>query len=140
MNFGETIFTQSKRGFIIKSERYIGFSSRFHKKNASQYACASCKSLGKSRIVTVRNGRIYVRKHPEEVHHKDCRPIADVELCIQSTPESFSATLTHDPFRDPSGNDTSVVIRDATTTGIIRTMTHPTFRRIRWISASIRKQ
>ena len=96
MDFGETIFTQSERGLIIKSERYIGFSYRLYKKNASQYACASCKTLGKSRVVTVKSGRIDVRKHPEDDHHKDCRPIADVELCSQSTGESFSTALTCD--------------------------------------------
>ena len=96
MDFGETIFAQSERGLINKSERYIEFSYRFHKKNVSQYACASCKTLGKSRVVTVKSGRIDVRKHPEDDHHKDCRPIADVELCSQSTGESFSAALTCD--------------------------------------------
>ena len=105
MDFGETIYTQSERGLIIKSERYIGFSYRFCKKNASQYACASCRALGKSRVVTFKNGRIDVRKHPEDDHHKDCRPIADVELCSQSTGESFSATLTFDPVSDPSSHD-----------------------------------
>ena len=96
MNFGETIFTQSKRGLIIKSERYIGFSFKFHEKNASQNACASCKILGNPRVVTVKSGRIDVRKHPEDDHRKDCRPIADVELCSQSTGESVSAALTCD--------------------------------------------
>ena len=89
MDFGETRCTQSKfngvysvseRELIINSERYIGFSYRFHKKNVSQYACASCRTLGKSRVVTVRNGTICGKKHPEDDHHKDCRPITDVEL------------------------------------------------------------
>ena len=108
MDFGETIFTQSERGFIIKNERYIGFSYRFRKKNASQYECASCKTLGKSRVVRVKNGRLDVRKHPEDDHHKDCRPIADVELYSQPTGESFSAALTCDPVSDPSSHDLSV--------------------------------
>ena len=92
------VFTQSERGLINKSEIYIGFSYRFYKKNASQYACTSCKTLGKSRVVTVKSGRIDVRKHPDDDHHKDCRPIADVELCSQSTGESFSAALTCDKW------------------------------------------
>ena len=45
MDFGATI---SERGFIIKSERYMGFSYRFNKQNASQYECTSCKTLEKN--------------------------------------------------------------------------------------------
>ena len=88
--------------------RYIGFSYKFHKRNDSQYHCASCKTLGKSRVVTVRNGKIYGRKNPEDDHHKDCRPIADVELYKQSSRESFNATLTSDPVSDPSSHNPSV--------------------------------
>ena len=107
MDFGKAKCTQSKfngvysvseRGLIVKSERYTGFSYRFHKYNVglSQYACASCRTLGKSRVVTVGNGIICGKKHPEDDHHKDCRPIADVELFNQSTRESFSDTLTRE--------------------------------------------
>ena len=65
---------------------YIGISYRFHKRNDSQYVCAPCKTLGKSRVVTVKDGSIHVysRKHPKDDHHKDCRPIADVKLYKQS--------------------------------------------------------
>ena len=119
MDSGKARYTQSKfngvysvseRGLIINSERYVGFSYRFHKFNVglSQYACASCRTLGKSRVVTVRNGIICGKKHPEDDHHKDCRPIADVELCNQSARESFSVTLTRDPVSDPSAHDPSV--------------------------------
>ena len=62
MDFGEANLILSKRLnqylLIIKSERKLGFSYKFHKKNETQFACASCKKLGKSRIVTVRDGRI----------------------------------------------------------------------------------
>jgi len=61
MDFGEATYTNSLNNvsdpvLIIKSQRYVGFSYRFHKKNLSQYACASCKILGKTRVVTVKNG------------------------------------------------------------------------------------
>jgi hypothetical protein len=90
MDFGEATYTNSLNNvsdpvLIIKSQRYVGFSYRFHKKNLSQYACASCKILGKTRVVTVKDGRICGRKHPEDEHHKDCRPKADVEINSQST-------------------------------------------------------
>ncbi len=98
--YTQSILHVSEQGLIINSERYVGFSYKFNKKNASQYACASCKTLGKSRIVTVRNGRIYGRKHPEDDHHK--------ELCSQSTREFFSSNLTRDPVSEHSAHDLSV--------------------------------
>jgi len=89
MDFEKTKYTQaivavSEREIIINSERYIGFSYIFRKKNASTYECESCKTLGKYRGVTVRNGRLSVLKHPEDDHHKDCRPRANSELISQS--------------------------------------------------------
>ena len=66
MDFEKTKYTQaivavSEREIIINSERYIGFSYIFRKKNASTYECESCKTLGKYRGVTVRNGRLSVK-------------------------------------------------------------------------------
>ena len=58
--------------------------------------------------MTVKNDKINVRKHPEDDHYNDCRLIADVKLCRQSTGESFSAALTCDPVGDPSLHDLSV--------------------------------
>jgi len=40
------------------------------------YACASCKSLGKTRVVTVENCRIFSRKHLEVDHDTDCSPVS----------------------------------------------------------------
>ena len=65
MDFEKTKYTQaivavSEREIIINSERFIGFSYIFRKKNASTYECESCKTLGKYRGVTVRNGRLSV--------------------------------------------------------------------------------
>jgi hypothetical protein len=52
---------RSRANCSLSSERYIGFLYRFYKQNTqkSQYACASCKTLGKYRLVSVRNERIH---------------------------------------------------------------------------------
>jgi len=39
------------------------------------YECSGCKTLKKSRSVTVVNGRIVGKKHPEDDHHPDCEPV-----------------------------------------------------------------
>jgi len=105
MDFEKTKYTQtivavSEREIIINSERFIGFSYIFRKKNASTYECESCKTLGKYRGVTVRNGRLSVLKHPEDDHHKDCRPRANSEL--------ISLSLIRDPASKHSAHDASV--------------------------------
>ena len=58
------------------------------------YSCSSCKSLGKNRSVTVIDGRIVGRKHPEDDHHVDCRPISSalvevVDMDGLSPPDAF---------------------------------------------------
>ena len=114
MDFGEAKFISANRSdlseqvLIVSSERYIGFSYRFCKKEASKYVCASCRSLGKFRVVTVKSGRIFGRKHPEDEHHKDCRPLSNAKFFSQSNGDSFSDLSTRDPVRDPSAHDRSV--------------------------------
>jgi len=82
MDFGEAKFILSQKMnrqlFVVSSERSFGQTYKFHKKNKTQFACASCKTLGKSRIITVRDGRIISSKHPEDDHHIDCHPTPDV--------------------------------------------------------------
>ena len=77
MDFGEAKFilseTFKQQLLVISSERQIGYSFKFHKKTEFKFACASCKRLGKSRVVTVKNNRIVGKKHPEDDHHDECR-------------------------------------------------------------------
>ena len=117
MDYGETKYIPASRSdlseqvLIVSSERYVGFSYRFHKKEASKYYCASCKLLGKCRVVTVKSGRIFGRKHPEDDHHKDCRPLSNAKINSQSKSDSFSepsTRSTRDPVSDPSAHDPSV--------------------------------
>ena len=79
IDYGEAKFMISKffnkKLLVIASERQVGTVFKFHKKTAKKYTCASCKSLGKSRLVTVKDGRIVGFKHPEDDHHPNCRPV-----------------------------------------------------------------
>jgi len=43
---------------VVFSESSFGQTYKFHKKNKIKFACASWKTLGKSRIITVKDGRI----------------------------------------------------------------------------------
>lgn len=84
MDFGPAKFIKSlylsETVLVIPSERNVGFAYKFHKKTEKKYACASCKSLGKCRTVTVVNGRITGNKHPEDDHHADCKPVSDAAI------------------------------------------------------------
>ena len=87
MDFGEAKFMLSRKLtqqlLVIQSERQIGYQYKFQKKNDFQLAnCSSCKRLGKSRIVTVKDGRIVGKKHPEDDHHVDCNPVADEDIDV----------------------------------------------------------
>lgn len=86
MDFGEAKFILSQRLnqqlLIVSSERNVGYMYKFHKKTEAKFACASCKVLGKSRIVTIKNGRIVGNKHPEDDHHIDCRPVAEADIDV----------------------------------------------------------
>jgi hypothetical protein len=62
MDFGEAKFILSTRLnaqlLIFPSQRQAGLVFKFHKKTADSYACASCKTLGKTRVIMVKDGRI----------------------------------------------------------------------------------
>ena len=79
MDFGEAKFTKSRHFnnqlLIVDSVNELGKVYKFHKKSTKVYACASCKSLGKSRTVTVVDGRLWGNKHPEDDHHPECTPV-----------------------------------------------------------------
>ena len=111
MDFGEANLIRSMRLnqylLIIKSERKLRFSYKFHKKNETQFACALCKKLGKSRIVTVRDGRIVSTKHPEDDHHSDCQPVAEVEIDVLDIDRKMRAEVQRAGKR-PSEADTDL--------------------------------
>lgn len=79
MDFGEAKFIISKyfnkQLLVIDSLQTPGMAYKFHKSTAKLFACASCKKLGKSRTVTVVEGRIVGNKNPEDDHHEACRPV-----------------------------------------------------------------
>lgn len=86
MDFGEAKFIQSrhfnKQVLLVASERLVGKVYKFHKKTGKHFACESCKVLGKSRIVTVLDGRIVGKKHPEDDHHAACQPVSQGSIDI----------------------------------------------------------
>jgi len=67
MKRGEAKFKTStffaRKVLVIESEHIVGTAFKFHKKIEYTVACASCKALGKARVVTVENCRIFNRKH-----------------------------------------------------------------------------
>ena len=79
-DFGEACFVLSRnfsnQVLIIKGERIARTVYQFHKRNDRQYSCAACK-FWRTRLVTVENGRIVGRKHPEDDHHPQCVPVPE---------------------------------------------------------------
>ena len=86
MDFGEAQYSSGRlntRFSIINSECHSGSTYKFSKQTEKKYACTSCIALGKSRTATEKNGRIIGRKHPEDDHHIDCRPVANEVLATK---------------------------------------------------------
>jgi len=44
--------------------------------------CCECKKLGRSRTVTVVDGRVVGTKHPEDGHHDNCEPVRQSEIDV----------------------------------------------------------
>ena len=69
MDTGEAKFMYSRRLnnqlLIVHSARIAESVFKFHKKYETHFACSSCKSLGKNRVITVANGRIGDLLHQE---------------------------------------------------------------------------
>ena len=83
MDYGEASFIVSglmNQQLLIRSLQYPGFAYKFHRATETRFECSSCKQLGKSRTVTVKNGRIVGYKHPEVGHHEHCRPVQEEEI------------------------------------------------------------
>lgn len=97
MDYGEAHFINSKflnkQLLIVKSCRTVGLVYKFHKKSEKHYACSSCKSLGKSRIVTVSNDRIVGIKHPEDDHHADCKPVPEALINVTDIDRTMRADV-----------------------------------------------
>lgn len=97
MDFGEAKFVLSRylnqQLLVVPSERHIGLTFKFHKRNETQYTCASCKQLGKSRQITVKDGRIVGNKHPEDDHHVDCKPVAEESVEIGEIDRAMRADI-----------------------------------------------
>lgn len=83
MDFGETKFIRTKllkqQLLVFSSVRRIGYVYKYMK-SRQNYVCLSCKRLGKSRSVTVVNGRVVASKDPEDDHHASCEPIEQSEI------------------------------------------------------------
>ena len=90
IDFGEAQYSSGRlnaRFNIINSELWLllvsecaGSTYKFSKQTETKYACTSCITLGNSRTVTVKNGRIIGRNHPEDDHHIDCRSVPNEVL------------------------------------------------------------
>jgi len=66
--------------FIYKSVRKPGFVHKFNKKSGSIYRCCRCRELGKDRNITVVDGSVKGRMHPEDGHHPDCEPLPEAAV------------------------------------------------------------
>ena len=81
MDFGEVKFIRTKtlknNLAVYKSVRKPGCVYKFFCHQKDNYRCSRCYELGVNRQVTIRNGRITGRKHPEDNHHPECEPVAE---------------------------------------------------------------
>jgi len=97
MDFGEAKFIMSRyfnqQLLVIDSVRTPGTCYKFHKARQNKYACASCKKLGKSRSVTVTDGRVSGLKHPEEDHHESCKPVPRHEIDVMEIDRGMRAEV-----------------------------------------------
>ena len=87
-DFGEAVFSLSKQlnnsVLIFHSQRQLGKVYRFYKSSEKIYYCSGCKTFGKTRGLTVINGRITGRKHPEDDHHPQCMPVNETEEDVRN--------------------------------------------------------
>ena len=79
MDFGDAKFIKTRyfnnQLLIFDSVRDAGKAFKFCKKKDNTFVCSSCKKLGKTRQISVVDGRIIGIKHPEDDHHPDCKPV-----------------------------------------------------------------
>jgi hypothetical protein len=84
MDFGEARFirtrTLKQQLLVFKSERKLGFSYKFMKTKAHEFSCCGCSKFGKWRSVSVVDGRVFGKKHPEDDHDDRCEPFPQSEI------------------------------------------------------------
>lgn len=97
MDFGEAKFILSRHFnaqlLIVESERFEGCVYKFYKKTDNTFVCSTCQKLGRTRVVTVRDGRITGHKHPEEDHHPDCRPVSRASVDVLDIDRSMRSEV-----------------------------------------------
>jgi len=86
MDFGEATFIRThklkQQLLVFHSVRRLGYVYKFMKNKNNQYVCCGCKKLGRSRTVTVVDGRVVGTKHPEDGHHDNCEPVRQSEIDV----------------------------------------------------------
>jgi len=93
MDFGEAIFAtlSENKVLIVRSIKSPGLVYTFNQRRENEFRCETCyRQFRKGRTVTVKNGRIIGRKHPEDGHHDDCRPVPENDV-----EKSFNDRLVH---------------------------------------------
>jgi len=64
--------------YVYNCVRQPGYVYEFYNLRGNKFRCKSCKKLNKSRCITIDNGVLVPgRKHPEDDHHPDCRPLPE---------------------------------------------------------------
>jgi len=87
MEIGKVTFVRSKflneSIAVLSSVRKPGYVYRFAYRHGNQYRCCSCKALGKDRNISIVDGEVIGRKHPENDHHPDCQPLPEATVKAQ---------------------------------------------------------
>ena len=85
MDFGEARFfvthMLATKLLVVPSSKQPGhvylFGHKLSKTNENTYECRVCRQHKKYRTITVLNGQIVCRKHPEDDHHPDRHSVAE---------------------------------------------------------------
>jgi len=62
---------------VVSSDRSPSSVYRFVHRVDNKYRCCRCKELGKERNITIVDGVIVGRKHPDDDHHAECEPFPE---------------------------------------------------------------
>lgn len=68
---------------VLQSTRFPGKVYKFCKKSDNRYSCLSCKKFGKTKSITVVDGRVVGRSNPDEDHHEECIPVSEAEVLAE---------------------------------------------------------
>ena len=70
--------------YVYSSIRFPGYVYEFSCLRGKSYNCCGCKKLKKTRCITIENGAIVPgKKHPEDDHHPECRPIPEAGKAVK---------------------------------------------------------